>query len=128
VQHRPLPESLPDSWRASAEALERKTELDAREEGLETREAALAARGEREHELLADADKRDDEANARDAVANRRDMESGLAELIDSPTGTATIRARGVAALDRRQSRQDRAASKTDRSKLTNDGSTPPPE
>lgn len=100
---------------------DREVALDAREERLESREAALANRGDREEELLGDADKRDDAANARDAAANRRDMAASVEEFLDEPVHTATLHARGAAALDRADSRHDRAASKSDRSRLTDD-------
>ena len=112
MQPQPLPEGLPESWRAVADANkavdrrerdadDREDALDSREERLDTRETATAGRGKREHLLLAEADTRDDEANARDATANRRDMKASLDELLEDPADTATLRARKAAALDR---------------------------
>jgi hypothetical protein len=100
---------------------EREAALEALEKRVNARVEALAHRGVREQELLADADKRDDAANARDAVASERDMAASVEELLEMPADAATLRARALAATDRADSRHDRAASKTDRSKLTND-------
>ena len=82
--------------------------------------------GKREHLLLAEADTRDDEANARDAAANRRDMAASIDEFLENPIDTDTLRARGAAALDRADARSDRAASKADRSNLTDDEPSSP--
>jgi hypothetical protein len=99
---------------------EREAALDARERRLELREAALADRGDRERELLAEADRRDDAAIARDAAATWRDIEESLA---DSP-GSGAVAAREAAALERDDARSDRAAAKADRSMLTDTNPT----
>lgn len=121
------PDIRKDNDPGGRDALERAAALDAREEALETREALHADRVDREHELLADADKRDDMANARDAAANQRDMLASLQRLLTSETADADVeQARTAASLDRTDSRADRGAAKVDRSRLTDDESTPP--
>jgi hypothetical protein len=48
-------------------------------------------------------------------------MAASLEDFLEHPVDTVTLRARGCDALDRADSRHDRAAAKADRSNLTDD-------
>jgi hypothetical protein len=77
---------------------------------------------------LADAAERDDQADARDSVATTRDVAAGLQSFIhDSPEEfDPALKARRSAAVDRSESKNDRAAAASDRFELT-DGDPAPP-
>ena len=77
---------------------------------------------------MVDAAERDDQADARDSVATTRDTAAGLHSFInDSPEQfDPALKARRSAAMDRSESKTDRAAAAGDRSELT-DGDSPPP-
>ena len=93
--------------------------LARREERVEAREAALAARAMEVQRILAAADERDAISDARDASADERDRELDLAEMLDVKGGYGTHWSqRRAAALDRLQSKDDRAASREDRMAL----------
>ena len=106
----------------SASPRAREAALDEREDGLEVREAVLADRGDRERDLLVDADRRDMLADGRDMLANRRDMVANIdSHFAGEPGGgdSKVLHDRVDAAADRKDSQGDRAASKSDREQLT---------
>lgn len=107
---------------------DREAVLDVREARVDAWEAARAARKERARHILADAQERDDQAEARDDVAMTRDTAAGLDSFLhdgEQEYGPA-LKARRSAALDRTDSRADRSSAAADRSKLTQEDSTPP--
>lgn len=100
--------------------------LDAREVRADAREAAEADRRERVLHILADAEERDDQADARDTAATTRDTAAGLHSFlhdVEHDYGPA-LKARRSAAMDRTESKADRTSAATDRSKLTEDDPT----
>ena len=97
---------------------ERPDAIDAREERVEAREVAVESREDAVDRILVAAEQRDHRATARDAAANRRDLDKSIDEYLDDPPDTAALQARSYAALDRTESRADRAASKVDRTTL----------
>jgi hypothetical protein len=114
---------------------ERETQADEREARLAAREVRVdaweVAQTDRRHQaqrILADAAERDDQADARDSVATTRDTAAGLHSFInDSPEEfDPAFKARRSAAMDRSESKTDRAAAAADRSELTDGDSTPP--
>jgi hypothetical protein len=93
--------------------------LTRREERVEAREAALAARTAEVHRILVAADERDAVSDALDASADERDRELDLAEMLDTESNYgAHWSQRRAAALDRRRAKHDRAASREDRMAL----------
>jgi len=85
------------------------------------REAGRADRTEAAHEILEAADQRDVDADARDAAAEKRENDLDLARTLaprdDVGYGDDGPERRN-AALDRRSSKADRAASHDDRIQL----------
>jgi hypothetical protein len=116
-----------DSDEQESRADQREAVLDAREVRADAREAAEADRRERALHILADAEERDGQADARDAAATTRDTAAGLHSFlhdVEHDYGPA-LKARRSAAMDRTESKTDRASAAIDRSKLTEDDSTP---
>jgi hypothetical protein len=112
----------------------RETQADEREARLAEREVRVDAwevgQADRRHQaqrIMADAAERDDQADARDSVATTRDTAAGLLSFMnDSPEEfDPALKARRSAAMDRSESKTDRAAAAADRSELTD--RDPPP-
>lgn len=102
-----------------ADVSARETAVAARERELEAREAAFAERVDGVEARLQAAELRDYLAEFRDGAALHRDMAAANSDFFShKPTDVATLRARGAAAVDRTDAR-DRAASRRDRSQLT---------
>ncbi|MEO6571444.1 MAG: hypothetical protein ABIO83_07840 [Ilumatobacteraceae bacterium] len=106
---------------------EREAALDEREAALDEREARSAAyeagfdaRVDQVSEVMADAARRDDSADARDKVADERERAASLdAFVYPNDQHDAAIRARRSSANDRSESKSDRSSSAEDRSKLS---------
>ena len=107
---------------------EREARLAAREMRIDAWEVSHADRRHQEQRILADAAERDDQADVRDSVATTRDTAAGLHSFInDSPEEfDPALKARRSAAIDRSESKADRAAAAADRSELTDGHPTPP--
>ena len=110
------------------QADQREARLASREDRVDAQEAAQADRRHHEERILADAAERDDQADARDSVATKRDTAAGLRSFLnDSPEDfDPALKARRSAAMDRSESKTDRAAAASDRSELTDGDPTPP--
>jgi hypothetical protein len=109
------------------EADEREARLASREVRVDAHEAAQADRRHHEERILADAAERDDQADARDSVATKRDTAAGLHSFLnDSPEEfDPALKARRSAAMDRSESKTDRSKAASDRSELTDGDPTP---
>jgi hypothetical protein len=107
---------------------EQEARLAAREGRLDAWEDAQSDRRLQARRILADAAERDDQADARDSVATMRDTAAGLHSFInDSPEDfDPAFKARRSAAMDRSESKTDRAAAAADRSELTDGDSALP--
>jgi hypothetical protein len=94
--------------------------MDNPEAVLTARETFQDDREQKVQNIIAAADERDEEADARDAVADERDQAASLAAFL-SPGDDydLTLKARRSAAVDRLDSKIDRASSAQDRSELT---------
>jgi hypothetical protein len=112
-----------------ADVRAREAALDARELDIGEREDADADRAREAQGILDDADERDDVADARDTVADERDRAASLHSFRHEPDGSAGLKARRSAGLDRADAKSDRALSAEDRTKLAGRGETeePPP-
>lgn len=97
-------------------AEQRDDAVDAREARTHSREGARAVQ-----DVLADADQRDDEADARDNSANRREPAAGIDDLLNPEEDTRVRDAQETSAEDRKNSRDDRLASKVDGATLVED-------
>jgi hypothetical protein len=106
--------ALTPADRRDVRANHREAALEAREEDVADREEAEVDRASVLHRLLTDADRRDDRAAKRDLAADKRE----LAPELRGQEAPDVLVARGFAVLDRADSRNDRAASKQDRSEL----------
>lgn len=94
--------------------------LDAREALTAGREVAQADRRVQEQLILAGAAERDDDADARDVLADKRDEAVSLhAFLADEEDFGPALEARRSAAVDRLLSKTDRTSSAQDRADLT---------
>ena len=80
-----------------------------------------ARRGEKTQKILEDASDRDDEATARDAVADERERVADLEAFTDPNSTYAGQGERRAAAHDRADSKVDREASAKDRIHLSED-------
>ena len=78
-----------------------------------------ARRGDRTEKILVDADRRDDEATARDAVSDERDRVADREAFTDPNVHYAGPGPRRAAALDRLDAKSDRESSAEDRIQLT---------
>jgi hypothetical protein len=107
---------------------ERERLLDAHKVRADARDAYRADRQERDQGILADARQRDDQAEARDDVANERDRSTSKHSFLHDDGYDAALKARRSSALDRMDSQTDRTSAATDRSRLTEDDSTPKAE
>jgi hypothetical protein len=74
---------------------------------------------DRVEEILRAAEQRDDQADARDSEAYRRDMATNLEAFVHRVDDDEAYQARSLAAKDRARARADRVASKLDRHLLT---------
>jgi hypothetical protein len=112
-----------------ADITAREAALDARELKIDEREEADAERAREAQGILDDADERDDLADTRDLVAEERDRTASLHSFRHEADGSAGLKARRSASLDRVDAKADRALSAEDRSKLTRPGDNeePPP-
>jgi hypothetical protein len=98
---------------------EREAEIEA---GIRTQKDARAERTEATRGILADADQRDEQADGRDAVAEKREKDASLlAFMEDAGQYDSAHKARRSSAMDRSASKEDRASSAEDRSELTKD-------
>jgi hypothetical protein len=70
---------------------------------------------------LDNADQRDVQADARDLAAHRRDVAASMEEYPTTGTNSEAVKARGASAMDRLDSRVDKAAAKGDRTDLADD-------
>jgi len=115
-----------DAGRGDHEIADRQARADMREAALnvwevriEAREAATADRQDAANRILAEAGVRDDQAEVRDAIAEKRKRVASLdAFLQDNDRYDAAHVARRAAALDRFDAQTDRTSSADDRSKL----------
>jgi hypothetical protein len=106
---------------------EREATLDVREAELEagikiqqTERAERADRTEAARGILANADQRDERADDRDAVADKREKDASLVSFMeDADDYGSAHKARRSSAVDRSASKEDRASSADDRSELT---------
>jgi hypothetical protein len=98
---------------------EREAQADEREAALDDREEVRAAREEQTQDLLAEAEVRDDRADDRDSIADQRDSTASLHSFLNDTRFEESHKARRSAAIDRLDAKTDRAASASDRSKLT---------
>ena len=99
---------------------ERDMALDAREALTAGREVAQADRRVHEQQILAGAAERDDEADAPDVVADKRDQAVSLnAFLAGRDDFGPALEARRSAAVDRLSSKTDRTSSAQDLADLT---------
>ena len=98
------------------------------ESDADARAAAQAVRAKQATSILAEAEVRDVLADARDALADGRDAVASLDSFLrhDLDEGSAAHKARRAGALDRQDSKDDRAAAADDREQLTEDVSPTP--
>jgi hypothetical protein len=108
--------------------VDRERVLNAHEVRADVRDAQRADRQQRDQGILADASQRDDQAEARDDVANERDRATSQHSFLHDDEYDAALQARRSSALDRMDSRTDRTSAATDRSRLTEDDSPAEPE
>lgn len=106
----------------------REAALDAREFRADARDKMQADRLERAIHILADADKRDLHAEARDDAATTRDAEASLRSFLHDSADEygPALKARRSAAIDRTDSKTDRTSAAADRSELAGDEPTSP--
>jgi hypothetical protein len=118
----------PDEDERESLAEKREAMLDARELRADAWEAAQADRRDRATHILADADKRDHQADARDAAATTRDTKAGLHSFLHDSADQygPALKARRSAAIDRTDAKTDRTSAAADRSELAEDDPTPP--
>jgi hypothetical protein len=90
---------------------------------MDSRAAGQADREKVARGILEGALARDDQADARDSVANTRDRAASLHSFLHDDEYDAALVARRSAAMDRSDSKSDRASSATDRLDLTVDDS-----
>jgi hypothetical protein len=94
-------------------------------ESVEAKSAVTAAdgmlRAERTRKILADAERRDDEASARDVVADEREAAADLQAFMDLGEDYPGQGERWAAALDRAHAKDDREMSADDRAQLSED-------
>jgi hypothetical protein len=87
------------------------------------RESLQDDREEKVQQIIAAAEERDDEADVRDNLADKRDQAASLAAFLSTGhTYDETLKARRSAAADRLDSKNDRTSSARDRSELTDGG------
>lgn len=91
----------------------------------EPQDRGLTARRDKTNKILADADRRDDEATARDAVSDERAEEADRAAFLESGKKYPGHGERRAAALDRSHAKSDRESSAEDRAQLTADEDAP---
>lgn len=91
-------------------------------------EAMPSAQNDRTKRILADADRRDDVATARDRVSDERANAADLLAFVDTTKTYPGHRERREAALDRSHSKRDRESSADDRARLTEDVDATDPE
>jgi hypothetical protein len=89
----------------------------------EARELDRSRLGEETKKILVDADRRDDEATARDAESDRREQVADRKAFVDPSGNYPGHGERRAAALDRAYAKTDRESSAHDRALLT-DGTT----
>jgi len=97
---------------------EREASLDARQRDADARDALQTGRDEEIKTILASAAERDSRADARDTVADRRDATASLDSFLHDEEFLAGHKARRSAAIDRSDSKSDRAHGAADRSRL----------
>lgn len=102
-----------------ADANLREAALDARESSIRDREDAAGHRAQEQQGILDEADERDDRADVRDTVAEERDKAASLHSFRSDEDGSAGLKARRSAGLDRVDAKSDRVLSAEDRAKLT---------
>jgi hypothetical protein len=113
----------PDQARQrEAETKAREAALDARELSIRNREEADGERAKEMQHILDDADERDDRADVRDTVAEERDKVASLDSFLNESDGSAGMKARRSAGLDRVDAKSDRALSAEDRERLAHPG------
>jgi hypothetical protein len=107
---------------------QRERSADEREDALDVRESRVQAQESRQVErkvevetVLANAARRDEVSDARDAAAGQRDMTANLQAWLDGNEGHAHSAARRQALDDRLHSKGDRTSSAADRSILAED-------
>jgi hypothetical protein len=107
----------------------REAALNAREVRADARDEVRADRRARAKHILADADRRDHRAEARDAAATTRDTEASLRSFLNDSADEydPALKARRSAAIDRTDAKTDRASAAADRSELSDD-EPPSPE
>ena len=99
---------------------EREAALDERETRTAAHEAGINARIDEAKVVRADAERRDDYADARDAVADERERSASLDAFVrPNDQQDAAIKARRASAIDRSEAKSDRSSSAEDRSKLS---------
>jgi hypothetical protein len=104
---------------------ERERLLDADEVQADARAAYRVDRQDRDQGILADAQQRDNQAEARDDAANERDRSTSQHSFLHDDEYDAALKARRSSALDRMDSQTDRTSAASDRSRLTEDDSAP---
>lgn len=114
---------------------QREQAADSRERALEAREFRVMAREDADFERAIEvekiktaADMRDEQAEARDRVSNKRDMARNLDAWTRMTYDGEGYEARELACGDRAQSRRDRIASADDRDHLADNGTRPRPD
>ncbi|MCU1570195.1 MAG: hypothetical protein JWR33_936 [Naasia sp.] len=109
-----------DGGDADTPESETETELRALTED-EARDLDRRRRGEETKRILVDADRRDDEATARDSRSDERERLADRDAFMDPSTPYPGQAERRAAALDRSHSKSDRESSAEDRAHLTED-------